>query len=165
MIRRDMLKTSLATMISVPALPAIAGGAPRLGPFSVHAEPEFRNALMAYIDAYRAWRLMSPRATRKARRDVRMEWWDTMSCLRAMVLDNCGLSHDGVDHSGHYSPMGLASRMVDLGDMLIIAAVDATADELSEQFTGIVLVPRSQEMFQLLDGLPKEDIEDEDDAA
>jgi hypothetical protein len=165
MIRRDMLKTSLATMVCAPALPAVAGGLPRLGTTPIHTEAEFRNALMEYIEAYRAWRLLPQSDGYNARWPVRHAWWDTMAHLRAMILDNHGIDHEGIDHSGYYSPTGLASRMVDLGDMLVVASVEAAADELQEQSTSIVLVPRSAEMFRLLDGLPKEDIEEEDEVA
>jgi hypothetical protein len=165
MIRRVFIQTSAAALVSAPALPAIAGGTPQLGTTPIHTEAEFRKALMEYIEAYRVWRLLPQSDSYKARWPVRHAWWDIMARLRAMVLDNHGLSHEGIDHSGYYSPVGLASRMIDLGDMLVIAALDATADELSEQSTLVVLVPRSAEMFRLLDGLPKEDIEEEDEDA
>ncbi len=165
MIRRVFIQTSAAALVSAPALPAIAGGTPRLGTTPNRTEAEFRKALMEYIEAYRAWRLLPQSDGYATRWPVRHAWWDTMTHLRAMVLDNHGIDHEGIDHSGYYSPMGLASRMIDLGDMLVIAALDATADELSEQSTLMVLVPRSAEMFRLLDGLPKEDIEEEDEDA
>jgi hypothetical protein len=163
MIRRDMLKTSLATMVCAPALPAVAGGFPKLGTTPIHTEAEFREALAQYIDAYRAFRLVPYYDDLDVTHRIRHAWWETMARLRAMVLDNHGVDHEGIDCDGYTSPMGLASRMIDLGDVLVIAAVDATASEVREQGTSIVLVPRSAEMFRLLDGLPKEDIEEEDD--
>ena len=83
-----------------------------------------------------------------------------MARLRAMILDNHGIDHDGIDNEGHESAMGLASHMIDLGDVLVIAAVDPTADEVTSQCTIVVLVPRSREMFELLNGLPKENAEE-----
>jgi hypothetical protein len=163
MIRRVFIQTSAAALVSVPALPAIAGGAPRLGTKPVNTEAEFREALAQYIDAYRAFRLVPYYDDLDVTYRLRHAWWDTMARLRAMVLDSHGVNHEGIDCDGYTSPMGLASRMIDLGDILVIAAVDATASEVHEQGTSIVLVPRSAEMFRLLDGLPKEDIEEDDD--
>jgi hypothetical protein len=163
MIRRDMLKSSLATMVCAPALPAIAGGALRLGPTPIHTEAEFRNALMEYVEAYRAFRLVPYYDDLDVTHKLRDAWWDTMERLRAMVLDSHGIDREGIDHEEYTSPMGLASRMIDLGHILIIAAVDATASEFHEQCTSVALVPRSAEMFRLLDGLPKEAAEEDDD--
>jgi hypothetical protein len=163
MIRRDLLKTSLATMVCAPALPAVAAEFPKLGTTPVHTEAEFREALTEYIDAYRAFRLVPYYDDLDVTHRLRHAWWDTLARLRAMVLDSHGINHEGIDHEGYTSPMGLASRMIDLGDILVIAAVDTTASEVREQSTSIVLVPRSAEMFRLLDGLPKEDIEEDDE--
>ena len=163
MIRRDLLKTSLATMVCTPALPSVAGVFPRLGTTPIHTESEFRKVLAEYIDVYRDWRLV-PHHDYNAVRPFHDAWFDVRGRLRAMVLDNYGIDREGIGYEGYNSPMGLASRMIDLGDVLIIAAVEAEADDFTCQCTNMVLVPRSSEMFALLDGLPKEDVdEDEQD--
>jgi len=57
----------------------------------------------------------------------------------------------------------MAARSLDLGDVTIIVAADDTADDLAEQGNTVALLPRSPEMFALLDRLPKVDPWDEDD--
>ena len=161
MIRRDLLKSSLATMVCTPALPAATGIFPRLGTTPIHTESEFRKVLAEYIDAYRDWRLV-PHHDYNAVRPFRDAWLDVRERLRAMVLDNHGIDREGIGYEGYNSPMGLASRMIDLGDILIIAAVEAEADDFTCQCTNMVLVPRSREMFELLDGFPKEDVDEEE---
>jgi len=155
-----MIKSAMNLAVT-PALPVVAGGLPRLGTTPIHTEAEFRNVLMQYIAAYRAWRLVSPYGDLDERHGVRDPWFDVRERLRAMVLDNHGIDREGIGYEGYKSPMGLASRMIDLEDILIIAAVEAEADEITSQSTNIVLVPRSHEMFNLLDGLPKADAEEE----
>ena len=60
MIRRDLLKTSFASVICTPALPAVAGTLSRLGTTPIHTEPEFRKALTEYIEAYRRFTACAP---------------------------------------------------------------------------------------------------------
>jgi hypothetical protein len=153
--RRTMMKSAL-TLVGAPTLPAVASGFARLGTTSVHTEAEFRKALAEYLDAYRVWRDTPHSWKLPEFRAARESFWDARCRLREMVLANHGITYDPEQHT-----IGLASRSVDLGDVLIIVAVEAEADDIDEQSANVVLVPRSPEMFELLDSQPKQNAEED----
>jgi hypothetical protein len=128
--RRSMMKSAV-TLIGAPALPAVAGGFPRLGRVPIHTEAEFRTAFDAYIDAYGAFFSVRPSELpdehpRRQTDETRAIWQRALARCRAwrrtrkrlvrMVLEANGYEIDGP------APPTVAAAMVDLGDALLVVS-------------------------------------------
>ena len=106
----------------------------------VHTPEACRAVMMEFIERYRI-RHTTKHASVHHWRKANDAFWDAHTRLRNMVLENHGLSTE-VDHYGDET-IGLAARSFDLGDVMVIVAADATADELASQHAGVVLLPKS----------------------
>jgi hypothetical protein len=147
----DRLAALKAAMLSIaaPAHPACA-----LGPNPVHSAQEFREALMEFIKCY-----CGVHAKDGDDCDDLDEEYDRMIQpidealyrLRAMVLENHGVDEYDV---------GLAAKSVDIGDLMIVAGRDCCHYSPGAErclFGGLMFVPKSREMLELLDRVPKPD--------
>jgi hypothetical protein len=164
MIRRDLLKSSLATMVGAPALPAVAGGFPRLGTTPIHTDAEFRKALDAYINAYRAFFSIRPNGgPEDDQSEEGQAHWKTMltNCrawrrsrkrLVTMVLEANGYEIDGL------APRTIAAVSVDLGDAWVVFSgssdYEGTDGDLAMNCINFCIVPRTAAMKARLDALP-----------
>jgi hypothetical protein len=146
-------RTAIANVLGLAALPSLPAAAarPSLGSAPVHSEAAFRRALTEHLDAYRVWRLTPNYPNFEVFEELRLEFVRASCRLEAMVLENTGTQYDTGKRA-----LGMACPSVDLGDVLIVVTAEHTSDSLNEQCTLVALVPKSPEMFALLDGLPKQ---------
>jgi hypothetical protein len=142
MIRRDLLK-SMATLVGAPALPAVAGGFPRLGTTPIHTEAEFRAAFETYIAHYTAF--FTPYTEPDF--DGYNEESVAKKRLLAMTMGNNGYCPE------ECAP-GVASVSVDLGDVQFVVAGDPDCEGLDSGGSIVVIVPRTQAIFDRLNTLP-----------
>jgi hypothetical protein len=164
MIRRDLLKSSLATMVGAPALPAALGGFPRLGKTPVHTEAEFRTAFERYIARYTAFFTPYKEPEFYTNEDALVDedeadifedkrgrlcraWHNAKRRLLEMTMEN-----NGYDPSE--SCPGVASVSVDLSDVSFVVACDPDFEGHSGGASIVVILPRTLAMFDRLNELP-----------
>jgi hypothetical protein len=158
MIRRDMLKTSAAALVGTTTLSATDSRLGGLGRKPVHTEADFRAALEAYLAHYTAfftpysWPESASREERASVEDQRgrlcRAWFNAKKRLMEMVLENNG-------YDPKKNAPGVGSRFVDLDDVSFVAAGDP--DYEGHETCGriiLVIVPRTQAVFDRLDSLP-----------
>jgi hypothetical protein len=162
--RRSALKSTLAA-IPVPAGPALAT-IPAMGTKPVHSQTAFRKAFDAYIAAYRGFygrirdgepaddEPLEVHRAHEARIDALQDLWsDARERLAKMVVENHG-----------YNPRervaGVGALSVDIDGLTLVAAGDPDDEGESTSRHQLVLVPRSREMFKLLDELPVQEEQD-----
>jgi hypothetical protein len=158
MIRRDMLKTSAAALVGTTTLSATDTRLGGLGRKPVHTEADFRTALEAYLAHYTAF--FTPyrwpeSASREERATIEGQrgrlcraWSDAKKRLTKMVLENNG-------YDPKKNAPGVGSLIVDLDDVSFVAAGDP--DSEGQETCGgtiLVIVPRTQAVFDRLDSLP-----------
>jgi hypothetical protein len=160
--RRTMIKSAAMTFAGAPALPAAARRLSGLGKSPIHTEAEFRAAFELYITHFTAFftpytepDFMDDYGANKQECDTFEDhrgrlcraWFDAKQRLLEMTMENNG-------YDPNESCPGIASVSVDLGDVSFVVAGDPDCEGQAGGGSIVVILPRTQAMFDRLDTLP-----------